>query len=402
MYKVPLYVSGKNQDKYTKIYKNFKDKDKYFFSQDCSEGHFGLYGTPFNRVFKDKADDEKYYFPIVINLSGIVDVIEKYIKISKSVLLDVTEKKCKILVVCPYEGWHWDYWQTLINKIIKKYPSLSYQDFVVLNGNLTKNKKIKSVYFNFFERNCLYEQLDDLLNSGVDRILRREYRNHKFLYMNRRPHYFRIAAVSLLFGDRQKGLLSLGINGKMHEGYYESQEEKFKNDFPSIFEIYNNQNLKSFLPLVIQDGINAERDNPVVDRSTDKFYDSYLHVVAETFHEFSSRRAFFSEKIFKPMMFMQPFVLIGEAYGLANLRRLGYRTFDKIIDESYDTIEDNEQRMYAAVASAKEFYNKPKEELDTVMIEILPILMHNINHLRYRAQMNDINVKTQLLEFLNE
>ena len=220
--------------------------------------------------------------------------------------------------------------------------------------------------------------------------------------MNRRPHYFRIAAVSLFFEDRKKGLISLGLNGDMYPGYYESQEQKFKNKFPSIYKIYEEQNLISHLPLVIRDGINAERDNPVVDRSVDKFYNSYLHIVAETYQDYSSKRAFFSEKIFKPIMFMQPFVIIGEAYALKNLKSLGYQTFDKFIDESYDTIIDDEHRMYASIKSAKDFYNKPQEELNDIMIEILPILTHNISHLYYRCQMNDVLMKNQLLEFLHE
>lgn len=400
MYKIPLYVSGQGSNKYTNIY-NTKQINKYFITQNDHEGYFGLFGKPFYRIFKDRTNEGKYYFPLIISISGIADVIEQHIEIPKKVLSDLKSRKCKILVACPYEGWSWDYWKYLIDKVIKKYTFLSYKHFVVLNGNLKKHESIHSVYFNFFERQCMYQDLGNLQHRGTDKILTNQNKNYKFLYMNRRPHYFRIAAVSLLFNDKENGLLSLGLNGDMHKGYYESQEEIFKDKLPSIHKVYNDINLKRQLPLVIEDGINAEKDNPVVDKSIDKFYDSYLHIVAETYQGFSSNRSFFSEKIFKPIMFMQPFVLIGEAYGLENLKKLGYCTFDKFIDESYDTILDDEKRLYASVNSAKDFYNKSKNELDSLMVEMLPVLIHNIAHLQYRCQVYDITIKEQLLNLLN-
>ena len=402
MDKVPLYVSNDVQNKYTNIYENFDAVKQFFFHQNDQEGYFGLYGPPFFRNFKDKTDEERYYFSIIISISGISEVIEQQIKIPKHVLRDIKFKKCKILIACPYEGWSWDYWQTLVDNIRKKYPRLQYNDFVFLNGNLNKNPKFKSVYFNFFERQCFYEDLNGYLYSGTDRIIERKTRQHKFLYMNRRPHYFRMAAVSLLFDDRKKGLISLGINGDMYQGYYERQEHKFRELFPKIFQTYEDIDLKKYLPLKINDGIDAEKENPVIDRRADKFYNSYLHIVAETYQNYSSERSFFSEKIFKPIMYMQPFVIIGEAFALQNLKTLGYKTFDKFIDESYDSIVDDEERMYAAVKSSREFFNKSAEELDTIFVNMLPILIHNISHLQYRCQTYDVSIKAQLLEILNE
>jgi hypothetical protein len=402
MNKIPLYVSGKGQNKYTNIYDKFENVEKFFFPQEDHEGYFGLYGKPFFRIFADRTTEQNYYFPIIISISGIAEIIDKHLVIPKTVLKDIRNKTCKILVVCPYEGWAWTYWQFLVDKIKSKYTKLTLNDFVFLNGNLSKNPKFKSVYFNFFERQCLYEDLNGFQYSGVDKIIDKHKRNYKFVYLNRRPHHFRIAAVSLLFNDRDNGLMSLGLNGDMHEGYYESQESKFKKQFLSIYEIYKNINLRKFLPLVVRDGINAERDNPVVDKSVSKFYDSYLHIVAETYQDYSSERAFFSEKIFKPIMFMQPFVLIGEAYALQNLKTLGYKTFDKFIDESYDTIVNDEERLYQSVKSAREFFNKTPEELDNILIEMLPILTHNVCHLHFRCQTMDIDIKTQLLGLLNE
>ena len=59
-------------------------------------------------------------------------------------------------------------------------------------------------------------------------------------------------------------------------------------------------------------------------------------VVAETnYHE---GYVFFTEKIAKPILAKKPFVIVGNPGSLALLHKLGFKTFDTIIDESYDSI----------------------------------------------------------------
>jgi hypothetical protein len=53
---------------------------------------------------------------------------------------------------------------------------------------------------------------------------------------------------------------------------------------------------------------------------------------------------------------MQPFIILGSKGTLKYLRRLGYRTFDGFIDESYDECEDGE-RYAAVIDSLKKIKN---------------------------------------------
>ena len=80
---------------------------------------------------------------------------------------------------------------------------------------------------------------------------------------------------------------------------------------------------------------------------------SYIHIVAETFQDYDPNRLFFSEKMFKPMRYMQPFILLGEPYSLAKLKDLGYKTFSDYWDDSYDEILDDDLRLKAALDTAK-------------------------------------------------
>lgn len=75
------------------------------------------------------------------------------------------------------------------------------------------------------------------------------------------------------------------------------------------------------------------------------YQDSWCHVVFEThFDADQSSGVFLTEKTFKPIKFGQPFVIVGPAGSLQELRKSGYRVFDSIIDNEYDTIVDTTQR----------------------------------------------------------
>ena len=75
------------------------------------------------------------------------------------------------------------------------------------------------------------------------------------------------------------------------------------------------------------------------------YTDVYFNVVIEThFDADGSGGAFLTEKTFKPIKNAQPFVLIAPPGSLQCLRDLGYRTFDSVLDNSYDLETNNTQR----------------------------------------------------------
>ena len=86
--------------------------------------------------------------------------------------------------------------------------------------------------------------------------------------------------------------------------------------------------------------------------TTAHYTDSYCNIVLEThFDADQSGGAFLTEKTFKAIKHGQPFVVVGCAGSLAALRKLGYRTFDHAIDNSYDAVIDNTQRWTAIKAA---------------------------------------------------
>lgn len=73
---------------------------------------------------------------------------------------------------------------------------------------------------------------------------------------------------------------------------------------------------------------------------------TYYSLVSETLilNEYS----FYTEKIAKPILAKRPFIVFSGQHYLKNLKILGFKTFDTIIDESYDNISDYHERAAAA------------------------------------------------------
>ena len=93
------------------------------------------------------------------------------------------------------------------------------------------------------------------------------------------------------------------------------------------------------------DSLNSDQHNSYETHVPEHFNNSYLNIILETHLDADgSLGAFLTEKTFKPIKHAQPFVIVGCVNSLAALKKLGYRTFDNVIDPSYDSIVDNEQR----------------------------------------------------------
>jgi hypothetical protein len=97
-------------------------------------------------------------------------------------------------------------------------------------------------------------------------------------------------------------------------------------------------------------------------------------LVCET--NFDNQFVFMTEKTVKPILARRLFIILGNQYHLAALRRLGFKTFDGIIDESYDTIEDSIERHTAAMNQLKLLC---KQDQADVIARCQDIVNHNFN-----------------------
>ncbi|MEZ4873665.1 MAG: hypothetical protein R2827_15780 [Bdellovibrionales bacterium] len=177
--------------------------DDIFIKRDVNaEGYFGLFGPRFLRIFEPRVSvkrDEPFYYPIIITLSHLDKVIDK-IEIPKSTLKKIISGQGKILLVCPYEGWTWAYWQKLADALIEKYK-IPNEHIIVLSGNYAEPRpNFPAIGFNVWE---YFRQFDGHFNDDrapiIQQIKERQPRKHRFICMSRRPTADRYGITTELF-----------------------------------------------------------------------------------------------------------------------------------------------------------------------------------------------------------
>jgi hypothetical protein len=85
----------------------------------------------------------------------------------------------------------------------------------------------------------------------------------------------------------------------------------------------------------------------------------------------------FSEKTCKPLFNNQFFVAISSHNHMAHLRDLGYKSFGRVIDEHYDSINNNQERFEAVLTLTKILCAKSLAELHEIYKQLQPEIEHN-------------------------
>ena len=88
------------------------------------------------------------------------------------------------------------------------------------------------------------------------------------------------------------------------------------------------------------------------------YTDTRFSVVAESWTKFNpdinpTRNINVNEKTLKPCAFKHPSIVLGQPETLAWQKRQGFETFEHCIDESYDTIEDEDARFDKVIEQIK-------------------------------------------------
>jgi hypothetical protein len=180
---------------------------------------------------------------------------------------------------------------------------------------------------------------------------------------------------------------SLWYHGLTDNGYFsylgitaqqESKENrkdpvlKWNNHWHNLDQLFSNFDMHSpFLTNEVDDKVHSS--HKVINH---RFYDdAYFNFVIEP--HFSKNNVLLTEKTFKPILNMQPFVIVGAPGSLKLLRELGYETFGDWVDEGYDNVRKDEDRMFDVFATAYEINGMSHEDLVTMTKEMIPVLAHN-------------------------
>jgi len=107
----------------------------------------------------------------------------------------------------------------------------------------------------------------------------------------------------------------------------------------------------------------------------DECMETFLYVVTETCYW--GRKKHLTEKIFKPIVTLNPFLLVGAAHNLEYLKSYGFKSFDKWIDESYDSIENDIDRMTAIGEEIARISRLDSFQIGQIYYDMKSVLEHN-------------------------
>ena len=109
----------------------------------------------------------------------------------------------------------------------------------------------------------------------------------------------------------------------------------------------------------------------------DLYQNSNIHIVTET--TFQNNVIFISEKVIRPIVMYQPFIVFGPKGYLKQLRSHGFQTFSEFWDESYDDIDDPKLRYEKVLEVILKIKNMDILDVNDLYSKTKKILVHNHN-----------------------
>ena len=234
------------------------------------------------------------------------------------------------------------------------------KDFLIYGNNLDyKSSKFNYKPFPFF--------LSDNTLSAKEITEERAF-DKKFLFLGGFPKYHR----ELIY-------LYLYDNNLLKDSYYSWNPSDI-----SIGRVYPDDIAEKLIPVQLDttDSLEIKNMHDIIPH----YYKSFCNIICESLFYRDSKvidalneppSTFITEKVTKSLIVGQPFVIISTPFFLKKLRELGFKTFDKWWDESYDMIENDNERLEAVKELITTLSKKPISELTKMYKEMNSILKHN-------------------------
>ena len=263
---------------------------------------------------------------------------------------------------------------------------------------LTNCPNCKEVYDNYCERqgvtdklNCEYVGLYmiNLVNIAQDPILDRPYivgpRTKTFLKFNRRYREQRFAFFLEIYRRKILDDFYISFDKVQPEGNVKFSEYAKNVRDAQMMLLSDEQilDLENKLPMTLDTTDFSKFPMESSYEDTIKFYDdSLIHVIAET--NFYTDIMHLTEKTMKPIMYKQPFIFVGPPLAMHYVRKLGFKTFSEIWDESYDVIINHHDRMRTVLDLIEKISKMSDEEKIEISRRVKDIVEYNFQQMKNR------------------
>ena len=127
------------------------------------------------------------------------------------------------------------------------------------------------------------------------------------------------------------------------------------------------------------------------------YIDTYFSVVTETVFEYPY--SFCTEKIWKPIVMGQPWVAVANTGFYRDMHNLGFQTYSHVIDESFDRIENNQDRLERVATIIDDLC---KQDLAAFLKECYNTSKYNQQHHSELAVKTRKEFPERFFKFINE
>jgi hypothetical protein len=352
----------------------------------------------------DNIESENWVYPIEpwghlmysLNIEATDDFCNFFDLIPSNIIKKVNQNKGKIVINYSHEGWVGD-WLLKGMYLGIKNAGIKFENVILILNDYNLEQKLLSFKerFNITEYPSvinysfyLTASSKHFFNKHINKDL---YNTHyilqkpfKFLCLNRRLDLHRVKLLSEIFNKIQyDSIISFDktlVTNELSNFY------KKHSDLKEKFEALPAKSIADREDIANTNGYYHENEN--------LFLESYISLVTET--SFYIDNDFISEKIWKPIFQYHPFIVIGRPHMLKYLKEIGFKTFDFLIDETYDTIEDNDIRMDVIINEIDRLNKLSIYEIDDIIKDNFHILKHN------HQLMIDIGKNNQVEKYLIE
>lgn len=278
----------------------------------------------------------------------------------------------RIIVDQRTEGWPLvDYYEQLHS--VLKCPS----NVVFLTSNLLEEKLYNDWSKNLSDKITV---VSAPFYAGKQRTCIFYKKQFQYKRSNNILHY---SCLNRILRDHRKALILMLNHYNLLDNAQVSHDSFNYVKFPGYktHPAFTDENLSKLkLPLTL------DQADFTINQADNFFKETYLNtwfsLITETFFiEHIGTSIFFSEKIFKPIQASHPFILAGVPNSIKELQNLGFQTFSKWWDESYDDILDPVDRLDAISKLVNTLCIWDKDKWLTVYSEMQPVLEHNLAHL---------------------
>ena len=281
-----------------------------------------------------------------------------------------------------------------------KVNGLNKETYIVTHGNLKLQELLKQVEETgteinfrylpsiFFESHPIFTPSPSMLETKKVTLensknfsqenIQKDCKKH-FNLLNRRPHRHRVLLFTEIMSTpelKKSTSISLGAFSNVPNRDAIKWVKEAQESIPAFRANYEFALTHNFEKPTILD--RDFKDNLALTFNRDIYKQTFCSVITET--QVDERTIFFSEKIFKPIFNLHPFILLGNPNSLKKLKELGYKTFDKWWDESYDSEINYLKRIKMISKIMLEVSSWSLDKCNTVTQEMQDIFQHNYNN----------------------